>query len=347
MLEPCRAPASSYPFLVHEPAVLSEAASKARSAKWPLHIFLHGSWEKGSDLDMLKTAEGPTAILHRHLTGQQETAAGELLSEFLFIAPQHPFEDALSHWDASKLGVLIGHVVKRWPVDRSRITMSGWSMGSRGLWRFIQVWPDLLAGSVHIAGAPSDQTLATMKRVAHNHVEIYHGQADTEDLWNCRVENAVSGHTALVNAGNQTCRLHLLGDEGHVIANKVRGCIRTAHALRSSYRTTERLYDGCSTNASRRKLESAQVGLPLSCASSKPAQLASVSHSVSPHHSFTSSRCSCLLARAGLPSPSRSCGSRMRPPATSRRSLFPIRDRISARTSPLRVVTDWNRRLTS
>jgi hypothetical protein len=102
--------------------------------KWPLIIFLHGSGERGNDLNKVKTW-GPPRI------------AEEKGLPLLLISPQCPEKD---EWISilSQLRDLIDTAIVKLNVDTSRIYLTGLSMGGYGAlpWpRFIPIilprWP--------------------------------------------------------------------------------------------------------------------------------------------------------------------------------------------------------------
>lgn len=96
--------------------------------KHPMLMFLHGSGEIGTDLDRLTTAALPKFI-----------EAG-LNLPFVTVCPQ------CNHmWDARSLALLLDEVVDKYNVDRSRVYLSGNSMGGLGTWMLANVAYDRLA----------------------------------------------------------------------------------------------------------------------------------------------------------------------------------------------------------
>lgn len=94
----------------------------------PLLMFLHGSGERGSDLDLLTTATLPKFIEEG------------LDLPFVTVCPQ-----CREMWEARSLAVLLDEVLEKYNVDRSRVYLSGNSMGGLGTWMLANVAADRLA----------------------------------------------------------------------------------------------------------------------------------------------------------------------------------------------------------
>jgi predicted peptidase len=104
----------------------------------PLLVFLHGSGERGSDLDMLKRY-GPMKLVHE---GRD--------IPMLVAAPQCP-KDAWG-WKPEMVAAVVDDVCARYPVDGSRVYLMGLSMGGSGAWRVLSFFPDRFAAMVAVAG---------------------------------------------------------------------------------------------------------------------------------------------------------------------------------------------------
>lgn len=109
------------------------------SAPWPLLLFLHGSGERGTDLTRLTERGIP-----------KELAAGRHLP-FLVVAPQCPLDTIWSvHLDA--LMALIEHLQMHYPIDPTRIYVTGMSMGGTGTWHLAITYPHSFAAIAPICG---------------------------------------------------------------------------------------------------------------------------------------------------------------------------------------------------
>ena len=105
-------------------------------AKKPLIVFLHGSGEKGSDLEKVKV-HGPFKYLKTNRL------------DAYVLAPQCPENE---YWDAETLYRLIQNILKVNNIDEKRIYLTGLSMGGWGAWNLAFAHPDMFAALVPIAG---------------------------------------------------------------------------------------------------------------------------------------------------------------------------------------------------
>lgn len=152
------APAVDRYFLYLPPGI----AESGRS--WPVVLYLHGRSLRGDDLSLLERYGLP-----RYL------AAGHALP-FIVIAPQLP--DGQSWTDVDRLASLVRSVLERYPADRDRVYLTGYSMGGGGVWRLAQTHPDLFAAAAPVAALTPEPSPAWTRAVARLPLRIYHGTAD-------------------------------------------------------------------------------------------------------------------------------------------------------------------------
>lgn len=138
------------------------AALKKPPAGWPLVIFLHGSGERGDDLEQVK-ANGPS----------KHAAAGRDFP-FVLVAPQLPER---RRWDSDALEALRAELVARLPIDPDRVLMTGLSLGGQGTWDYAVDYPDRLAAIAPVCGVGSVKRAA---RIAKLPVWAFHGALDDE-----------------------------------------------------------------------------------------------------------------------------------------------------------------------
>src|SRR5437016_5562689 len=102
-------------YLLYLPADYQQRGSK----RWPLILFLHGSGERGTNLNLV-TVHGPPKIVKSK-------------PEFPFIvgSPQCPPGE---RWDNDALLVLLDEIIAKYKVDKTRIYLTGLSMGGYGTW---------------------------------------------------------------------------------------------------------------------------------------------------------------------------------------------------------------------
>jgi predicted peptidase len=113
-----------------------------------------------------------------------------------------------------KVHALILQVMKDYPVDPSRIYVTGQSMGGFGTWNIILNHPELFAAAIPICGGASP---AHAERIKNLPVQFFHGAKDTT------VPTAASRDmaAALEMAGSRTFKYTELPNGGHVIMKEV------------------------------------------------------------------------------------------------------------------------------
>lgn len=107
--------------------------------KWPLVLFLHGMGERGADLELLKDHGIPKMI----------TQGTDF--PFLVVSPQCP-EETLWANEVDALQALLENIIEKYPVDKSRIYLTGLSMGGNGSWHLAAAYPSMFAAVVPICG---------------------------------------------------------------------------------------------------------------------------------------------------------------------------------------------------
>jgi len=117
---------------------LPEAYQDSEKA-WPLMLFLHGIGERGKDLNLLK------------LFGIPKVIEDGMNFPFLVVSPQCP-EDTFWTKELDALHTLTESIVEEYNVDRSRIYLTGLSMGGFGTWHLAAAYPSKFAAIVPICG---------------------------------------------------------------------------------------------------------------------------------------------------------------------------------------------------
>ena len=141
--------------------------------KWPLILFLHGSGERGSDLELLKKQPLPKIL------DQQENFP------FIVVSPQLPLEEG--NWSAlvDPVKVLVDQMQAAYSVDSPRVYLTGLSMGGFGSWELALRYPRRFAAIVPIAGGYRYQSNAipeNMCDLKELPVWVFHGARDTNVL---------------------------------------------------------------------------------------------------------------------------------------------------------------------
>ncbi|MCH5375960.1 MAG: prolyl oligopeptidase family serine peptidase [Planctomycetes bacterium] len=128
---------------------------------WPLILFLHGSGERGDDLNQVKK-HGPPKILESRKD-----------FPFIVVSPQCP---AGRRWEPFDLTALLDDVVSRYKVDEDRIYVTGLSMGGFGTWALAARTPDRFAAIVPICGGGEPGWARRLSKIP---VWVFHGAKDT------------------------------------------------------------------------------------------------------------------------------------------------------------------------
>lgn len=118
-------------YLVYQPEDYDQKES------WPLLVFLHGSGERGDDLELLKK-HGPPKLI----------AEGKQFP-FIVVSPQCPTDRT---WEPIELSALLDDVTKSYKVDPDRICITGLSMGGFGTWELAAFAPSRIAAIAPICG---------------------------------------------------------------------------------------------------------------------------------------------------------------------------------------------------
>lgn len=162
--------------------------------KKPLIIFLHGSGEKGTDIEKVKI-HGPFKYLKTH----------EL--DAYVLAPQCPENE---EWDNEVLYRLILKIEKENNIDSNRIYLTGLSLGGWGTWNLAFAHPDLFAALVPISGFVDLIQLEQACKIAAIPTHIFHGLMD--DVVN--LDYAITIYKELKKC-NGNVELTIFDDSGH------------------------------------------------------------------------------------------------------------------------------------
>lgn len=137
------------------------------SVKWPLILFLHGMGERGDDLELVKKHGIPKIVEER--------------DDFPFVAisPQCPLH-SLWTMELDTLHALIVEAMQTYNVDRSRIYLTGLSMGGYGVWHLAEAYPELFAAVVPICGGalPMVGFPERIKVLKNTPIWVFHGAKD-------------------------------------------------------------------------------------------------------------------------------------------------------------------------
>lgn len=135
---------------------------RADGAAWPLVVFLHGSGERGADLDLVKV-HGPP----------KQVEQGQDLP-FVLVSPQ--LDADRRFWDPLELHTLRAALLAQLHVDPQRVTVTGLSLGGHGAWHWAARFPDTLAAIAPVCGFGRPADACALKQVP---VRAYHGAVDS------------------------------------------------------------------------------------------------------------------------------------------------------------------------
>jgi predicted peptidase len=133
----------------------------AKEKEWPLLLFLHGSGERGSNLELVKK-QGPPKLISQ---GQD--------FPFIVVSPQLPAD--YKDWSPKALIELVNHIEHKYKVDKKRIYVTGLSMGGYGTWNLALEYPDRFAAIAPVCGGADTLRAAVLKDIP---VWVFHGARD-------------------------------------------------------------------------------------------------------------------------------------------------------------------------
>ncbi len=127
---------------------------------WPLVLFLHGSGERGDDLELVKK-HGPPKLIGE---GKE--------FPFIVVSPQCPGSQS---WRAIELTALLDEVTRTQKVDQDRIYVTGLSMGGFATWELAAFAPTRFAAIAPICGGGDP---GWTRRFKHLPTWAFHGAKD-------------------------------------------------------------------------------------------------------------------------------------------------------------------------
>jgi predicted peptidase len=133
----------------------------ATGQAWPLVVFLHGSGERGTEIERVR-AHG----LPKH------AARG---ADYPFILASPQLEEG-RRWEAVRLHGLMLALQARLRVDADRVCATGLSLGGHGVWDWATAFPQDLAAIAPVCGFGDPDDVCRLRRVP---VRAYHGEIDS------------------------------------------------------------------------------------------------------------------------------------------------------------------------
>jgi predicted peptidase len=146
-------------YLLYLPKGYAKGPNAAKK-KWPLMLFLHGSGERGSNLEMVKVHGIPKLI-----------EAGQEFP-FIVVSPQCP---AGYGWTKAPLGPLLDDLEQHLQIDTTRVYLTGLSMGGAATWGLANDFPNRFAALAPICGGGDE---IWMGKITHLPIWAFHGAKD-------------------------------------------------------------------------------------------------------------------------------------------------------------------------
>lgn len=137
------------------------------ATKYPLILFLHGSGERGGNIDLVKKHGLPRRL-----------DQGEDIP-FIVVSPQCPANES---WDnhLHEVVALLDHIIASYSVQTDQVYLTGLSMGGFGTWLLSILYPHRFAAIAPICGGmpPILDMSQAAERIRHIPTWVFHGAQD-------------------------------------------------------------------------------------------------------------------------------------------------------------------------
>ncbi len=131
-----------------------------KNEKFPLLIFLHGSGERGTDINKVKVHGPPSFVDNRKDF------------PFITVSPQCPEG---TWWVTEDLQELLKQLKENLRIDESRIYVTGLSMGGFGAWAWASKYPEQFAAIAPVCGGGDIQFSDELNTTP---IWAFHGEED-------------------------------------------------------------------------------------------------------------------------------------------------------------------------
>ncbi len=161
-----------------------QPSSATEHNKLPLVIFLHGAGERGSDnrsqfqrfAPVLFWEKYPCIVLAPECPSKtaETTNAGSVWVDTPFGAVSHQMNKKPT-WPLKLVLQLIDQTIRKYPVDKNRIYITGLSMGGYATWEILQREGKRFAAAIPVCGGGDQAYVLKMKWVK---LWVFHGSDD-------------------------------------------------------------------------------------------------------------------------------------------------------------------------
>lgn len=164
--------------------------------KFPLVVFLHGSGERGYDIEKVKIHGIPKLISH----GKD--------FNFVAVSPQCPENE---EWNLDALNALIDEIISDYKIDENKIYLTGLSMGGAGVWELAIEYPEKFAAIAPVCGVVNRNLPFKVSKLKNMPVWVFHGAND--DV--VPIHQSANMVNLLKNSGNEKVKFTIYPESGH------------------------------------------------------------------------------------------------------------------------------------
>ncbi len=139
--------------------------------QYPLLLFLHGLGESGTGEFQRLAIHGPPKLIAKE--GKH--------FPFVVVSPQSPkptgdFQTVIDSWKSDELMALLDNVESQYSINKSRVYVSGLSMGGFGTWRLVANHPERFAAAIPVCGGGKPEWAESLKSTP---IWAFHGAKDS------------------------------------------------------------------------------------------------------------------------------------------------------------------------
>ena len=137
------------PVLVQMPP----AGRSAPPGGWPVMLFLHGLGERGTNIDRTRLRNTPPGAY---------PVLRQLHERAILVTPQ--MKPEWRAWDVDWVRASLDTALDGLPADRSRLVVTGLSVGGNATWAFVTRYPQDVAAAVSFAGVAPESIVDPLVR---------------------------------------------------------------------------------------------------------------------------------------------------------------------------------------
>ncbi len=162
--------------------------------KFPTIVYLH-------------SAGGSDDPRHAYERTIREYAPAKYREKFIFVTPVCPVGTI---WHSDSIAFLIRELIKKYPIDKNRVILSGHSLGGRGTWSTAIEYPELFSALIPLCGYSCYLAASKLKDIP---AWAFHSRDD----FVVPFDESVKMIRAMRAEGNQNAKLTAFENAGHSI----------------------------------------------------------------------------------------------------------------------------------